>query len=61
MTNDNTDNESQDLTRMLVAAGKGDHLALSQFIEATYNHLHNLAGRILGSEVPCSLCNLLPW
>jgi RNA polymerase sigma factor (TIGR02999 family) len=46
------DTENQDLTLLLAAAADGDIVARDQFVEATYQYLHNLAGRILGSEAP---------
>ena len=44
--------EDQDLTLMLAAAAEGDIVARDQFVEATYQYLHHLASRILGSEAP---------
>ncbi len=46
------DTEDQDLTLMLAAAAGGDMVARDQFVEATYQRLHHLAGRIMGSEAP---------
>jgi RNA polymerase sigma-70 factor, ECF subfamily len=42
----------QDLTVLLAAAGNGDAIARDRFVEAVYQYLHSLAGRILSSEAP---------
>ena len=44
--------EDQDLTLLLAAAADGDLAARDQFVEATYQYLHSLAGKMLGSEAP---------
>ena len=42
--------EGRDLTVLLAAAANGDERARDEFVEATYQYLHSLAGRILSSE-----------